>query len=139
MRIEKFYIADVLKDLQERIIGVSANVFCGHRPSATQTPMENFIVISFPARSGHQKVQHSTIVRFDIAAGNILNGLENTPVLQAMLDSLVGIFPIVGLDGRYSVASPMVVMSGDDGLGFTHWLVNADIKINKTDSYRYND
>ena len=51
--------------------------------------------------------------------------------LQEMLDNLLGLFPIV--EERYSITSPRLLFKGDDGNGFTVWVVQAHMVINTTD------
>ena len=118
------------------LFGISENVTAGNRKSVSQEQMDDFIVVSFPVNIPDNKVVQNTTVRFDLAARNTVNGLEDTPKLQSMLDEVIALFPIHP-SLRYTVTNPTVVLKGDDGLGFSHWLINADIQINQTDSYKY--
>lgn len=136
MRVTKFYIAQILQELCEMLSGISENVFAGSRPSAKQKQMQDFIVVSFPTNIPDSKVVQETTLRIDLAARNTVNGLENTLRLQEMLDGVTALFPIHP-SMRYTVSNPTLVLKGDDGLGFSHWLINADILINHTDSYKY--
>ena len=136
MRVTKFYISGILKELIEILSGISDHVSSGNRPSAKQKQMKDFIVVSFPASIPDGKVVQATTLRIDLAARNTVNGLENTPRLQEMLDGVTALFPIHP-SARYTVSNPTLALKGDDGLGFSHWLVNADILINHTDSYEY--
>ena len=131
MRVTKFYIASILEEIAGLLAGVSSNVSASNRKSASQKKMQDFIVVSFPVNIPENKVVQKTTVRFDLAARNTVNGLEDTPKLQSMLDEVIALFPI------HPVTNPTVVLKGDDGLGFSHWLINADIQINQTDSYKY--
>ena len=136
MRVTKFYIAQILKELCGMFSEISENVFAGSRPSAKQKQMKDFIVVSFPTNIPDSKVVQATTLRIDLAARNTVNGLENTLRLQTMLDDVTSMFPIHP-SMRYTVSNPTLVLKGDDGLGFSHWLINADILINHTDSYKY--
>lgn len=136
MRVTKFYISSILEEIAGMLIGISENVTAGNRKSVSQEQMEDFIVVSFPVNIPENKVVQNTTLRIDLAARNTHNGLEDTPKLQRMLDSVIALFPIHP-SLRYTVKNPTVVLKGDDGLGFSHWLINADIQINQTDSYKY--
>lgn len=136
MRVTKFYIAQILKELCGILSGISENVTASNRPSAKQKQMKDFIVVSFPTNIPDSKVVQATTLRIDLAARNTVNGLENTLRLQAMLEGVTSLFPIHP-SMRYTVSNPTLVLKGDDGLGFSHWLINADILINHTDSYKY--
>ena len=136
MRVTKFYIAQILKELCGMLSGISESVTASNRPSAKQKQMKDFIVVSFPTNIPDSKVVQATTLRIDLAARNTVNGLENTPRLQEMLDGVTALFP-VHPSMRYTVSNPTLVLKGDDGLGFSHWLINADILINHTDSYKY--
>lgn len=136
MRVTKFYIAQILKELCGMLSGISEHVTASNRPSAKQKQMKDFIVVSFPTNIPDSKVVQATTLRIDLAARNTVNGLENTMRLQEMLDGVTSLFPIHP-SMRYTVSNPTLVLKGDDGLGFSHWLINADILINHTDSYKY--
>lgn len=136
MRVTKFYIASILEEITGLLAGISNNVSSSNRKSANQKQMQDFIVVSFPTNIPENKVVQDTTLRIDLAARNTHNGLEDTPKLQRMLDSVIALFPIHP-SLRYTVKNPTVVLKGDDGLGFSHWLINADIQINHTDSYDY--
>ena len=136
MRVTKFYIASILEEITGMLAGISENVTAGNRKSASQEQMKDFIVVSFPTNIPENKVVQRTTIRFDLAARNTVNGLEDTPKLQSMLDAVIALFPIHP-SLRYTVTKPTVVAKGDDGLGFSHWLINAEIQINQTDSYKY--
>lgn len=136
MRVTKFYISSILEEITGLLAGISNNVSASNRKSANQKQMKDFIVVSFPTNIPENKVVQDTALRIDLAARNTNNGLEDTPKLQRMLDSVIALFPIHP-SLRYTVKNPTVVLKGDDGLGFSHWLINADIQINHTDSYDY--
>lgn len=136
MRVTKFYISSILEEIAGMLIGISENVTAGNRKSVSQEQMEDFIVVSFPVNIPENKVVQNTTLRIDLAARNTVNGLEDTTKLQSMLDVVITLFPIHP-SLRYTVTNPTVVLKGDDGLGFSHWLINADIQINQTDSYKY--
>ena len=136
MRETKFHIAQILKEVCGALSGIRENVTASNRFSAKQKQMKDFVVVSFPASIPDGKVAQATTLRIDLAARNTVNGLEDTPRLQEMLDGVTALFPIHP-SMRYSVTNPTRVLKGDDGLGFSHWLVNADILINHTDSYKY--
>lgn len=136
MRVTKFYISQILEELCTLLSGISKTVTASGRKAVSQKQMQDFIVVSFPTNIPENKVVQATTLRIDLAARNIANGLENTRRLQAMLDEVSALFPIHP-SRRYTVSNPVLVLKGDDGLGFSHWLINADILINQTDSYQY--
>lgn len=136
MRVTKFYISSILEEIAGMLIGISENVTAGNRKSVSQEQMQDFVVVSFPTNIPENKVVQATTLRIDLAARNTANGLENTRRLQEMLDGVTALFPIHP-SRRYTVSNPTLVLKGDDGLGFSHWLINADILINQTDSYQY--
>lgn len=137
MKVSRFYISQILEEVCSLFSDVSKNVSAGNRKSASQKQMQDFIVVSLPVNVPDSNVMQDTTIRFDLAARNIQNGLENTSKLQKMLDSVISYFPIKSGSGRFSVTDPVVVLKGDDGLGFSHWLINAELRINQTDSYKY--
>lgn len=136
MRVTKFYISSILEEITGMLAGISDNVFAESRPSAFQDQMQDFIVVSFPSDIPDSNVVQDTTLRIDLAARKEQNGLGKPPKLQRMLDAVTALFPIHP-SLRYTVTKPTVVAKGDDGLGFSHWLINADIQINQTDSYKY--
>lgn len=137
MRVPRFYISQILEEVCSLFGGISKNVSAGNRKSANQKQMSDFIVVSFPVNIPDSAVLQNTTIRIDIAARNIHNGLENVERLSEMLDSVISFFPIKSSDCRFSITEPGVVLKGDDGLGFSHWLINANLQINQTDSYKY--
>ena len=136
MRITRFYISSILEEVIGLLSGISGNVTANTRKAVSGEQMDDFIVVSFPTGIPENKAVQDTTIRFDLAARNTVNGLEDTPRLQDMLDGLMSLFPICP-SRRYSITNPAVALKGDDGVGFSHWLVNADIRINHTDSYEY--
>ncbi len=137
MRVSRFYISRILEEVCTLFAGISKDVSAGNRKAASQKQMADFIVVSMPVNVPDSNVLQSTTLRIDLAARNKQNGLENIPRLQTMLDSVISLFPIKANNGRFCVTNPVLVLKGDDGLGFSHWLINADLKINQTDSYKY--
>ena len=124
MRVTKFYISQILEELCTLLSGISKTVSASGRKAVSQKQMQDFVVVSFPTNIPENKVVQATTLRIDLAARNTANGLENTRRLQEP-------------SRRYTVSNPTLVLKGDDGLGFSHWLINADILINQTDSYQY--
>lgn len=137
MKVIRFYISQILEEVCSLLSDASKNVSASNRKSVNQKQMSDFIVVSLPINIPSSNIIQDTTIRFDLAARNIQNGLENTPKLQNMLDSVISYFPIKSESGRFTIISPVVVLKGDDGLGFSHWLINAELQINQTDSYKY--
>ncbi len=137
MRVDKFYIAQVLKDVCNALSGISENISADNRKTTSQKQMKDFIVVSLPTNIPSSKVFQNTTLRIDIAARNIHNGLEDTERLQKMLDNVMSKFPLSYK--RFSAFRPTLVLKGDDGIGFSHWLINSVLTINMTDSYKYNN
>lgn len=135
MRKNTFYIRDILSEVCSSLSHISENVTASERKDATQMQMNDFIVVSTVGKIPDSKAFQSSKLSIDIAARNIQNGLEDVMKLQDMLDSVMSLFPLK--TKRFSITNPNIVLKGDDGLGFSHWLVNSDLKINATDSYKY--
>lgn len=137
MRVDKFYVSQVLEDVCGALSGISENISANSRKTASQKQMKDFIVVSLPTNIPGNKVFQNTTLRIDIAAKNIHNGLEDTERLQKMLDNVMSKFPLSYK--RFSAFRPTLVLKGDDGIGFSHWLINSVLTINMTDSYKYNN
>lgn len=132
---KKFYIGECLQVICGLLTDVSENVFPSHRPEAKGKQMQDMVVVSLPVTVNDNNVQQDTVARFELMAKNKSTGIANIARLQEMLDALTAKFPIVS--GRYSLASPTVVMKGNDGFGYTVWNVQSRLIINTTDNYNF--
>lgn len=133
--ITKYYLSEVLKAICDTLKDVSKNVYPDHRPNGKGIQSSDLIVVSIPNELKDLNVQQSGTVRFDLAAKNKATGVADITKLQKLLDALAAKFPIT--EKRFTVTRPRVTLKGDDGLGFTIWSLQADLKINTTDSYSY--
>ena len=127
--VRKYYISEVLEEVCQRLGGISEHVFPEHRPAAAGKQMDDFIPVSIEDQNAYQK----TTLRIEIAVRNRSQGVAHTKKLQEMLDGVAGKFPIV--TERFSAFQPLLVLKGDDGLGFTIWNIQAKLIVNTTDSY----
>lgn len=133
MRVEKFYLVEIMADLNKRLEGKSDKILFGFRQKVSPDRLNDFITVIIPRLDG--RVQQSGSATIDIACRNKANGMENVPRLQELADSVTSLFPITGK--RYALTSPSIVLKGEDGTGFSHWLVMARLKVNVTDSHIY--
>ena len=131
--VTKYYISEVLEEVCQRLGGISEHVFPEHRPAAAGKQVDDFIVVSLPVSIEDQNAYQKTTLRIEIAVRNRSQGVAHTKKLQEMLDGVTGEFPIV--TERFSAVRPLLVLKGDDGLGFTIWNIQAKLIVNTTDSY----
>ena len=115
--------------LSDAEVGVST--YAEHRPIGIGEQKNSISVVSLPVEIQNQGAFQTTEVRFDLITRNREGGISATDDLQSMLDKLLNLFPIV--DKKYSITSPRILFKGDDGNGFTVWVVQAHLVINTTD------
>ena len=129
--VTKYYISEVLEEVCQRLGGISMkSSICS---AAAGKQMDDFIVVSLPVSIEDQNAYQKTTLRIEIAVRNRSQGVAHTKKLQEMLDGVAGKFPIV--TERFSAFQPLLVLKGDDGLGFTIWNIQAKLIVNTTDSY----
>lgn len=133
MKQVRYYIKDILEMLCVKLSDakVGACTYAEHRPIGIGEQKDSISVVSLPAEIQNQGAYQNTEVRFDLIVRNRDGGISATDELQEMLDNLLGLFPIV--EERYSITSPRLLFKGDDGNGFTVWVVQAHMVINTTD------
>ena len=112
------------------------NVFAGNRPSAGPE-LDEFLVIRTSSNFGDHNVYQQASVYVQIYVRNLENGLQNIMRLQELEDKVIEKFPII--TERYVVKNPALQLSGDDELGFSVWLVRANLQINTTDRFVWPD
>lgn len=136
MHVTKVYISELLQILCEGFAeALGATVYSEHRPLALQELADEFLVISLPSLVQDQNAFQKTTLRISVYVKNKANGIVNTSRLNEIAQSVCGMFPYVS--GRYSATRPEVALKSDDGLGFTVWIIQANLQINTTDSYTY--
>lgn len=135
MKKVRFYIKDVLEMLCNKLSEASIGEKCyaEHRPNGIGEQLKSLSVVSLPSEIVDNGAYQSTQVYFQLLSRNRDGGISSTDVLQSMLDDLLNLFPIN--EDRFTLTSPRVVLNGDDGNGFTVWLVQASLVINTTDRY----
>lgn len=135
MKKVKFYIKDVLEVLCNKLsdASVGEKTYAEHRPNGIGEQLKSMSVVSLPSEIVDNGAYQSTQVYFQLLSRNRDGGISSTDVLQSMLDNLLNLFPIK--EDRFTLTSPRVVLNGDDGNGFTIWLVQASLVINTTDRY----
>lgn len=135
MKKIKFYIKDVLEVLCNKLADASVGerTYAEHRPNGIGEQLKSMSVVSLPSEIVDNGAYQSTQVYFQLLSRNRDGGISSTDILQSMLDNLLNLFPIK--EGRFTLTSPRIVLNGDDGNGFTVWLVQASLVINTTDRY----
>lgn len=135
MKKVRFYIKNVLEVLCNKLTEASIGdkVYAEHRPNGIGEQLQSLSVVSLPSEIINNGAYQSTQVYFHLISRNREGGISTTDLLQSMLDKLIDLFPIK-VD-RFTLTSPRVVLNGDDGNGFTIWLVQASLVINTTDRY----
>lgn len=135
MKKVRFYIKDVLEILCNRLTEASIGdkVYAEHRPNGIGEQLQSLSVVSLPSEIVNNGAYQSTQVYFHLISRNREGGISTTDLLQLMLDKLINLFPIK--EDRFTLTSPRVVLNGDDGNGFTIWIVQASLVINTTDRY----
>lgn len=133
MKPTKFYTAHVLEQLCKVMQGVSDNIFPEHRPTISDKQMSDLLVISVESDSIDAHAYQKSYVQFELIAADRMNGVAHTKRLQEMCDALCERLPYA--EKRFQVYHPLLMCKGQDSLGFTIWLIQADLFINTTDRY----
>lgn len=131
--IQKYYISEVLKEVCNRMKPITGAVFPSHRPSAVNEQMGEMIVVSIPGELDEQNAWQRGYLWIEIMVRNKAKGIADMTKLENMLNAVTETLPIV--TDRFSAIRPKLILKGDDGLGFTRWMVRATLIINTTDSY----
>ncbi|EJW95615.1 hypothetical protein EVA_16297 [gut metagenome] len=95
--------------------------------------MGELIVVSIPGEIDEQYAWQRCYLNVELMVRNKAKGLADMTKLEGMLNAVNEIFPMV--TKRFSATSPRLLLKGDDGLGFTRWMIRARLVINTTDSY----
>ena len=125
-----YNIGDVMQSLYGLGEQISKNVFTGNRPQATPEQMSDFVVVSIPSRlesstyGGGYGVMPS-YCNIEIYVKLRKSGQENLKKINEMLNSLLGKIPFS--DEVIQLSRPIVMLRGNDGLGFSAVLVRADL------------
>lgn len=137
MKPKKYYIAEILQSLCEKVddLGICDSVYAEHRPTGHGEQSDRMVVVSITTQIVDNSAYQRAGINIHIIARNRDGGISATDELQAMLDGIMSLFPIT--ERRYTVTSPNLLFKGDDELGFTVWVVNANLVINTTDRLIY--
>ena len=137
MKPIKYYIVEILQSLCGKVddLGICDSVYAEHRPTGHGEQSDRMVVVSIPTQIVDNSAYQRAGINIHIIARNRDGGISATDELQAMLDGIIGLFPIT--ERRYTVTSPNLIFKGDDELGFTVWVVNANLVINTTDRLIY--
>ncbi|WP_148298291.1 hypothetical protein [Bacteroides reticulotermitis] len=68
-------------------------------------------------------------LRIDLFQKDRQGGLEATDKLETLMQSVMGLFPIVNKDLRFRAISPRLVAGGSDDKGFHYLMIYATIII----------
>lgn len=110
-------------------------IYAEHRPIGIGEQLKCFSVVSLPVEIVDNGAYQATIVQFHLFSRNREGGISSTDRLQGMLDRLIDLFPIK--EGRFTLTSPKILFKGNDGSGFSMWLVQSNLVINTTDRLEY--
>lgn len=126
MGMYKSYIQEILTDLRNRFGDVASDIYPA-RPAAKQFQSDMFLVISIPYGVEDSTFVGETDLTIEVYAKNGNMGLPNLTTLQDTADAVLKKFPIS--TDRYKAFRPRVLVKGDDGNGFTAWLIQARLII----------
>lgn len=126
LNIGNYGIKDLLLAMNTAFAGVSSNIFVTSRPKSSDK-MQDFAVISAPAKLFNNLGYGSTICRISLYAKDIQGLYENTPKLDSMQNAVYAALPIS--NAHYSITNPTPIDGGSDGLGFHVWHIQMDVLI----------
>lgn len=127
MKAGNYDIKKLYAFISGRLEMVSANVFQGNRPPASEEQMEDFVVVALPSALYDKLGCGNTTCRVSLYARDIAGKWENLPALSKMQESLYALLPLS--DGSYTVSNPTVHDGGSDSLGFHVWHITLEILI----------
>lgn len=113
--------------------GVSENILPEHRPTISDKQMNDMLVVSIGNKINDGHSFQKSYVHFEIIVPDRYTGISHTKRLQEMCDDVCERLPYS--EKRFQVYHPQLLCKGVDGLGFTIWLIQADLFINTTDRY----
>ena len=129
----------VLQSLYELTADITPNRFISTRPPAVGSQMNEFLLIGLPQRiiepgdtyqltTGQIAVFARDIQGTDVG-GNTISGMENTPMLELMQNTVCSLFPI--RSDLYLATRPVLLPGGADGAGFHSLIIQFKIRIHK--------
>lgn len=124
---QPFPRSKVLRYLDSRLSGIS-KVYTSNRPTSTD-PAENFLVIDLPGTMLDTGAYFDSALRIDLFQKDRQGGLEATDKLETLMQSIMGLFPIVNKELRFRAISPRLVAGGGDDKGFHYLMIYATIII----------
>lgn len=129
---EDFNIKDAMQSLYGLGKLISANVFTGSRPQAVPDQMKDFVAVSIPTRIGSSTYgggfgMTSGYCNIEIYARLKKGGMEDHKKMDAMLTDTLNSFPFS--DGVIQLSRPVIMLRGNDGLGFSAMLIRAELVI----------
>ena len=101
--------------------GISERVFQGHRPSATEEKMNDFVVVKVTGKIYDRLAYGDTVCSVDLFARDI-RGLKNSKRLSEMYKKLNAVLPVTDEFLMLGQATPIADTS--DGFGFTVRMIN---------------
>lgn len=106
------------------------------RPSADVDNNE-MVCVFIPEEASDKGVCINSTLSFQIFVKNRAKGIPNLTRLDALLNDILELFPIGSAGHRFSASNPRLTFKGNDGLGYTCWMVEAKLIVNTTDKFDY--
>lgn len=120
---------DVLQSLYELTADITPNRFITTRPPATGKQMDEFLLISLDAINDTADTYQLTRGKISVFARDIEGALEDTVVLDRMLNAVCDLFPI--RSDLYLATRPKALVSSADSAGFHYIIIQFNIRIHK--------
>lgn len=120
---------EVLQSLYELTADITPNRFITTRPPATGEQMDEFLLISLDAINDTADTYQLTRGKISVFARDVKGALEDTAVLDRMLNAVCNLFPI--RSNLYLATKPIALASGADGAGFHYITIQFNIRIHK--------
>lgn len=97
------------------------------RPTGNTVQNDSFLAVTVPYGAEDETFIGMSYLRVELYVRNAANGVADLPRLQKLTDTVISVFPLAG--EHYKAWRPRVVLKGDDGNGFTIWLIQAELMI----------
>ena len=124
------YVFKRAKALREatRLLGeVCEKVYTTKRPSAIPNAMNQFLVVSIPARIADQTAYRETFLRVDVFMREKQGGIEPVMDLEELQESILERFPV---NNETMIAyNPKLIGSGHDGIAFYYLRLQMNLLI----------
>lgn len=127
---EDFKVKDALQSLYGLGKLISDYVFTGNRPQATPEQMDDFVVVSIPARLSPSTYgggfgMTKGYCNIEIYVKLKKSGMEDVNKMSEKIDDIISMMPY--RDDVIHLTHPTVMLRGNDGLGFSAALVRAEL------------